>query len=1207
MQVACKIPYQLYVRAILISILSVISVTSFSLAQQTYSTINKFLQAKMFCDAYYEILKLEISQPKFDQKLLDLKKQILNLTLKEAEKRQKVNPSDEAVYTILADIYLQKGQLNEAVKYISVARQSNPNALVHYTFAKILFNKGNISQAFDEMEKALIAEPSSEVIFDDFQFLYNCKNNGLASAQRLSIKENNFLKRAIPLNKDLEIAKLFQNPFNSKSDNNILQNVEDVKSTTSDVTSDNTSDITLQSYSYKTSFSEYEDLQNSNFNTSNQLSNQYQIDSDESSLPKDKKENTNQTFPKSQDYFHSDLKKENKNQNLSLTLQDQDNDNYNTTISQHNKDKLTKPNNFYQNFSSEININNLSQNIDKSNKSRIKTLEQDTFPSSTKDPENEKLNEAYKYLQIASESLSKNNIIEAQEYIKKAKSIIPDYPPVLELESRIQNEFDLDNRFKNAKMNFENNKYNLAVIDFEKVYNSNPDKYHEAALYLGKIYVLCPDCRDLKKAKYYFEKFISKDNIDPNIKRDVEWIIIGVLADDEEFIEAYQRFIELEKKESDFVRSQNTYWKLKYTLWFNYYKMYIVAAFSAFIGMFFLIIILKIAPYLQFWSSDPVKVAKEAMNNLNYSKAAEIANNALLNSKLDLSAQKTLYEISIQSNYNLRNFVKCIEMAQSLLKISPENNISYKYIAKSFLATNDTSPNAISYYEKAYKLYNDKEFLPVLANYYIKKRILNEESLDIIFQYFQTNPKDKSVCQTLADVYTQNKKMGDDVILVLEEAVNLFPEKNEYKELLARNYVKKGMYLEASRICLEILKHDINNTGIHVVYTTCMKKMNLVEEAILQYEEFLQKYPKNQQLYEIIQDLKKESIHNKDFQEEYSSVDLHTSQKGGFLLSSTENNYEQNEANVATNIEPLEALDINNIEFDINAKSHNPTSDQEIEGLTELAIPEATNNDIERLPIPEFIKKELENKNDEQSSKYNKNNSFENKSSNLLASSHNDLNTINTIPLLDPFSDQFEPINIEELKHFKNSSNKLKPSSEKTNEAAAEELTSIFHDSIPDSTQNSTKPAFSDISSSLPTSSSTSQQTVPQPTENLITKAKELIKKRKWQEIIDTLSPIFATKRSLEVGLILAEAYLSQNNPLIAKQIIDSIDFDREIMPEIVKETSYKIALALEQINKIEEALELYDMICNVDINYKDAFERSDRLYTLKKQLHSKN
>ncbi len=46
-----------------------------------------------------------------------------------------------------------------------------------------------------------------------------------------------------------------------------------------------------------------------------------------------------------------------------------------------------------------------------------------------------------------------------------------------------------------------------------------------------------------------------------------------------------------------------------------------------------------------------------------------------------------------------------------------------------------------------------------------------------------------------------------------------------------------------------------------------------------------------------------------------------------------------------------------------------------------------------------------------------------------------------------------------------------------------------------------------------------------------------------------------------------------------------------------VKEIAYKLARLLEETGKLEEALKLYNLICKVDIGYKDVFQRFEELY----------
>ena len=113
-----------------------------------------------------------------------------------------------------------------------------------------------------------------------------------------------------------------------------------------------------------------------------------------------------------------------------------------------------------------------------------------------------------------------------------------------------------------------------------------------------------------------------------------------------------------------------------------------------------------------------------------------------------------------------------------------------------------------------------------------------------------------------------------------------------------------------------------------------------------------------------------------------------------------------------------------------------------------------------------------------------------------------------------------------------------------------------------------------------------------------LVQAREKLSSKKYDDVIEILTPLFASERNKDVGMTLADAWLGNNDPVMAMEIIETVDIDPEILPENVKDLLYRTGVALEQAKKVKEALRMYDMICNVDINYKDAFDRSDRLYS---------
>ena len=108
---------------------------------------------------------------------------------------------------------------------------------------------------------------------------------------------------------------------------------------------------------------------------------------------------------------------------------------------------------------------------------------------------------------------------------------------------------------------------------------------------------------------------------------------------------------------------------------------------------------------------------------------------------------------------------------------------------------------------------------------------------------------------------------------------------------------------------------------------------------------------------------------------------------------------------------------------------------------------------------------------------------------------------------------------------------------------------------------------------------------------------------RRWDEVIDLLSPEFATERNKEAGLLLVDAWLGSKKPELALEIIQTLDIDPEMMTDKIKDAMYRTAEGLELAKKYKDALHMYDTICNADINYKDAFDRSDRLYSKIKNL----
>ena len=66
---------------------------------KNYSALKKYLTAKMYGEAYMEILRTEVASDKEDKKLLKLKKDLLKRTKRQLLKRAKLNPDDPNVFS----------------------------------------------------------------------------------------------------------------------------------------------------------------------------------------------------------------------------------------------------------------------------------------------------------------------------------------------------------------------------------------------------------------------------------------------------------------------------------------------------------------------------------------------------------------------------------------------------------------------------------------------------------------------------------------------------------------------------------------------------------------------------------------------------------------------------------------------------------------------------------------------------------------------------------------------------------------------------------------------------------------------------------------------------------------------------------------------------------------------------------------------------
>jgi len=729
-----------------------------------------------------------------------------------------------------------------------------------------------------------------------------------------------------------------------------------------------------------------------------------------------------------------------------------------------------------------------------------------------------------------------------------------------DLQKQIDEKRKMRKDFKLAISLYENKKYDLARDPILKAYTDEPDKYPEAPFYLGKIFLLGGQ-KDLKKAQEYFDIYLKSEKADPDLKRDVEWVVIGILADDEQYEKAYERFNDFAEREPEYAKNRETFWKLKYWLWYKNNPTAIHIGLACFLGAFVLVFLLMILPSFNILVRDPVAKAQKAFAAKNYQKAVQIAEDFLKRGKQPVQIQRQVLEVLIESHYHLKNFFKCQGYGKELLQLFPDNIVAWTFLAKAYAETNDSSDEAITMYEALYKKNpENKQYLPTLCKYYATHKQYTLESLEIMYAFFQKEPGNKENTLALAEGMVQTKRLSDEVIPVLLEALKAQPKNLDFRELLARNFSKKNQYAEAVKECLQVLDGNINNMGIHVVYTTCMKKLNMLEEAVLQYEEFIRKYPKNVQIVEIVTGLRKEL----------------------------------EQANRAT-LAPSAGLSPFSDDLIVEGiPTPGGSKDLGLEGFVEPP-PEGFDPNAGEVPLPDFLKAERQGQSGQPSAA-----PAPEMSETTVPAKTPTTNALEDIPTLDPFATEtagmgtpFADLDLppEKPQGVKTPAPAASPAPPEP-EVPTEALEHLSGDA--------------DLSSEVPGSEppepvperspSASPQTVD------LDECQRKLQQKKGKEVIENLAPVFAGQRSKPVGVLLADAYLQTKQADLAKEILETIDCDWEMMSEDLKDICYRVGVALEEQKKPDEALILYDKICNVDIDFRDTFDRSDRLYSERKK-----
>jgi|GEM_PF-6717956 len=78
---------------------------------------------------------------------------------------------------------------------------------------------------------------------------------------------------------------------------------------------------------------------------------------------------------------------------------------------------------------------------------------------------------------------------------------------------------------------------------------------------------------------------------------------------------------------------------------------------------------------------------------------------------------------------------------------------------------------------------------------------------------------------------------------------------------------------------------------------------------------------------------------------------------------------------------------------------------------------------------------------------------------------------------------------------------------------------------------------------------------------------------------------------------LLVTCYLKKGLLDLAYEQYKLVSYDQEMMPDEVKELTYNLARAFEEKGKFKESLEIYNIICKVDIGYKDVFDKFEELH----------
>lgn len=749
---------------------------------------------------------------------------------------------------------------------------------------------------------------------------------------------------------------------------------------------------------------------------------------------------------------------------------------------------------------------------------------------SVADPEIADIKAAEHHMETARKHFEKRQYDRSQSFLRQAIGLYPSVSGREQLESDLKHKFDLFEEYEIANDLYREGNFRLALPGIKAAYEEEPDRFPEAAYSLARIYLL-RDNPDVLEALKYLEIVLNNPGSCEDLKRDVKWTMLEIYYDTADYEKANELLSFFLEHERPFAQNQQDFLRYRYGIWFELNKMFVYIGMGFFGFLFLIVFILKLLPAVRFSFSDPLTSAKRALENKNEQKAVGIVEKAL-RKKQPVQIERELLEILVTSHFHLKNYVKCQECAKELLAKFHDNDVAWAFLAKASMASSDTSSEAISMYEELYSQNpENSEYLSVLAKHYASAKNYSAEAMEVLFAYYQSGAKEPEIVNALAAGYVQSRAMGSEIIIVLEEAIKN-EDKKEYRELLARNYAKEKRYSDAARECLDILKSDIDNMGIHVVYSSSMKKLNMLEEAISQYENFAKDNPDNLQLKEILSGLKKEA----------NSTGIEETEDG--LLPEMPDEL------------PMPG-------FGSEPDSGGLVDDMDIESFVEPP-PEGVEQESDSVPLPDFILKDSQ-----EGEPIKENNTIDQQTQEIDEQLEEQDGSLPEMPTLSPFEDD------------------------------SDDFLDEYEENLPEELggQRNNEQENLDNSDIMPLEKPEAK-TQEDDYEATLNRAYEKYASKKYDEVIELLNPVFSAERHKDIGLLLAQTWVEKNDPDMAKEIIQTIDFDPELIDEKIKKTLYKIGLALEKAKNYQDALKMYDMICNVDINYKDTFDRSDRIYS---------